>query len=110
MQSLVKFRSEKMKNPSNDRENKSLLLPKDDRCSTILWRKSWCPCIPARIVVVAWSFLGMSVLYALRVTLPIAIVAMVDDAESSSSRNNSSTSYKVGCIESVAIPLSSILS
>ena len=53
----------------------------------ILWRKDWCPCIPARFVIVLWCFLGLFCTYALRTTLSIAILAMVKEGDSEDSQD-----------------------
>ena len=50
-----------------------------------LWRHDFCPFIPARYTLVLVGFLGFFILYALRVNLFIAIVAMVDDSGGNSS-------------------------
>lgn len=39
--------------------------------------KSSCPYVPARYVLAFWAFLGFICLYAMRVNLSVAIVAMV---------------------------------
>ena len=52
-----------------------------------IWRKDWCPCIPARFVIVLWCFLGLFCTYALRITLSIAILAMVKEGDSEDSQD-----------------------
>ncbi len=44
-----------------------------------LWRRDYCPALPARYVLAIMSFLGFCNVYALRVNLSMAIVEM--DAE-----------------------------
>ena len=75
---------------------KSILLSNDHPSAStstsatvqaILWRKDWCPCIPARFVIVLWCFLGLFCMYAMRATLSIAILAMVKEGDSEGSQD-----------------------
>ena len=70
-------------------EEKNTLLSNDNALSstTGLWRKDWCPCIPARFVIVLWCFLGLYCMYAIRATLSIAILAMVKEGDSKDSQD-----------------------
>ena len=72
-------------------EERNNLLPNDHSLSSAtvqaLWRKDWCPCIPARFVIVLWCFLGLFCMYALRATLSIAILVMVKEGDSEDSQD-----------------------
>ena len=49
------------------------------------WRLDVLPCIPTRYVIVGITFLGFVNVYALRINLSMAIVAMVNKSADSSS-------------------------
>lgn len=61
-----------------------------------VWRKDWCPCIPARFIIVLWCFLGLFSLYALKSTLPIAILAMVREGNYDGNQETKTNKVKGG--------------
>ena len=74
------------KNENGTKEEKSLLLSdkhpllhKTRQFLCQLWRKDIFHCIPTRFVTVVMCFLGISTVFALRVNLSIAILAMVEE-------------------------------
>lgn len=46
----------------------------------MLWHQDCCPCLPARYILAVMSFFGFVIVYALRVNLSMAIVAMVSNS------------------------------
>ena len=62
-------------------DEESKLLPSSDGTRSFLyvWRRDYCPQIPARYVLAFMSFLGFCNVYALRVNLSVAIVEMDSD-------------------------------
>ncbi len=73
-----------------------------------LWRRDYCPDLPARYVLAIMSFLGFCNVYALRVNLSMAIVEM--DNETVTVRHGAEVSRSVSSYIKGTIQVKSALS
>ena len=87
------------KNENETKEEKNLLLsdkhtllPNTRQFLYQLWRKDTFHCIPARFIIVIMCFLGISTVFALRVNISIAILAMVKESSENDGKVSITTS------------------